>query len=203
MKRVFFLLTLAVLLIGCGAASQNELTVGEIIKRDTSITWSTFMGDNSMTCSIPEYLDYVAPGGMSLCDYDFYYTYLDVDGDGERDVVVVDPKYPIEFVIIEREHKYYGGALHGRQAQRMFTNGYILSSDGGGYECYYQIRVDKMGEFICEDLAIRTDDIPQRYLIHGDEVTEQEYETWIKENCKEGIKFEHYEEEASSIDATE
>lgn len=203
MKRVFLLLAIVYLFIKNVAVFQDELTVEEVIKRDTSITWSTFMGDRPMTCSIPEYLDYITPSEINSGDYDFYYTYLDINGDGERDVVVVDPKYPIEFVIIKRGHKYYGGALHGRQAQRMFTNGYILSSDGGGYESYYKIEIGGTGELVYEDLAIRTDDIPQRYIICGNEVTKQEYDTWVKENCKEGIKFEHYEKEKIPTDAGE
>ena len=81
-----------------------------------------------------------------------------------------------------------------REGDLFFSNGYILADGGGGSEFYYRISVKEDG-IVCEDIAWITDDKPMRYFIMDNEVTEQEYEAWIEENCKEIINFEHYEKE--------
>ena len=164
--------------------------------RYINISWSSCMGDLSKTCSLPEYLDSLTVGEDDNKEYDFFYAYLDIDGDGFRDIVVTESSYPIAFVVIKRKENvygiddYFGVALHGRQAQRIYTNGIIRSYDGGGNESYYRIRRDNE-ELITEDLATVTGDNQLHYTIHGKEVTEQEFDTWVKENCKEGIIFNH------------
>lgn len=177
---------------GCDRALKTELTIEEAISRETIIKWSPFMGELPLSCSIPDYLDSLVPDEKDINDYDFVYTFIDIDGDNNRDVIVADSEYPIAFVIIKRGKDYYGGALHGRQAQQIYSSGYILNYDGGGNESYYRIKLENE-ELIAEDFAIITCDNTPIYILQGEEVTKQEYDAWVEENCKEEVTFEHYE----------
>ena len=185
------LLAFFTFLYGCGDHIESELTIEETIDKETDINWSTFNGDISSVCSIPEYIEVIDSVMPDKIGFDF--VYFDIDDDGNRDVIVRCDEYPFQFVVIKREGKYYGIVLSPRQAECFYTNRYVLGAGGRGYQNYYRLMIDEE-EIVIYDVAVRTADIPPKYMILGNEVDKKEYEGWIAENCKEEITFEHYEE---------
>ena len=193
MKKIviFYIIVVIVIFSGCSNKTKSELTVEEVLGPETTIVWNPYWWYEPEPCSIPKFFDgYVSE--PQITEYGFYYSYVDVDQNGERDLALISENCPIQFIVIKRDGTYYGIGLSVREGETFFTNGYILGDAGGGAETYYKIRVEG-NKIVRDNIAMRTDDYPFKYFLNGKEVDEQEYETWIKENCKEEVIFEHYD----------
>ncbi len=191
-RALLFMVIILLLMAGCTDKRNSELTIGEALDKETTIVWNSFWGYAPRPCSIQHFFAGYDTDGY-ITEYGFDYSYIDIDLDGKKDVIIQSENYMIQLVILKHDDKYYGVAFSEREAEYFFTSGYIRADRSGGAEAYYKIQVEE-DSIVCKDIAVRTGDWPFRYYLNENEVTDQEYESWVQENCKEEITFEHYEE---------
>lgn len=180
------------LFAGCGRKIESEITVQEVLDRNTEINWFG-RWEETANCSIIKYLEEMKIENMDNNEYEFGYVYYDMDGDENRDIIIQSTNYyEAVFVVIKKKGKYYGLALSAKEAEEIYSSR-IIWGCGGCSDAYYRIETDENG-VVVEKLLASADYFGSEYTLYGASVDEQEYTLWVEENCREPIFAVYWDE---------
>ena len=190
MKRVLLIVFFACSIMLCGCLARHEKNDETFSYDVTNVKWKIMEQNYEGTLNdFIVYLDNTA----YMAGYEVdelmspHYSLCDMNGDAKKDIIIhIDNCAGYTLIIIELESEYYGFAYSERQCQEIYSNGLILCS-GGGWDGYFRLRESGNG-FVEEEVESRHSDGPH-FLIEGKEVSMEEYDKWVDDNCRETIDF--------------